>query len=190
MGVGVTRAEEPTTVHVTQPNTPRTTRTQTSTTTTVMKSMVTETSGSAEAWKGMSPAYPVNVGAMTGLGLVDGQAGVGLIFAGAVRVMERGFIPDINNQLFVEGELGALFLNGGTGFEYSLHLRWDFVHSERWTVFALGGFGGISGGSSLGNIFRFHPRFGAGAVYYFQDNLGIRAELSHELTLVGITFRF
>ena len=76
---------------------------------------------------------------------------------------------------------------------FGSHLRWDFVKDEHWTFYALGGVGGNNlsvATVNVGSVSRtaLFPRFGAGAIYGVHDKFSIRAELSHELTAVGVMF--
>src|ERR1041385_5050312 len=70
--------------------------------------------GNDESWKGPSDKSRVRFSAMSGLALVDDFAGLGIIGAASVKILNRGFVQDINDQIWVEFEAGPLFYNGTT----------------------------------------------------------------------------
>jgi len=158
----------------------------------VLASLVLITAGAASAapakssdFKGASPSGELTVGALAGLSII-GTEGFGLIGNVGKRIVERGFAPDVNNQVYIEGQFGPVFgLAGTTGWHYSAHLRWDFPKDDQFTFYGLGGVGG----SIVASTFRLHPRFGVGGFFYFDSYLAIRAELSHELIGAGISYR-
>jgi hypothetical protein len=143
-----------------------------------------------EEWKGKANEQEFTMGAMTGLGLYNGNAGFTLIGHLAKKIVDQGFVPEINNQVFAEVEVGPLFVLGSVAWMYGLHLRWDFIRDETWTIFALGGVGGSITSSSIDNSFRIAPRFGIGSLYAISDQWKIRAELSHNLILAGFSFGY
>lgn len=140
----------------------------------------------AENWKGKPYDNMFDVGGMAGLGILDGRAGFDIRGNAAVKIMNRGFVPDINNQLFIEAQPGVLFVYSSSAFVYSLHLRWDFTFNDDWTFYALGGVGGAFTGTDLGSRSEVYPRFGIGARWNVYANFGFRFELSHEFTGIGI----
>jgi hypothetical protein len=143
-----------------------------------------------EAWKSYRPANNFTLGVGGGFGLVNTTGGFSLIGNAAAKIVKDGFVPDIVNPVFLEVMLGPLFVSGATFWMYSTHLRWDFVKDSRWTLFALGGFGGnVVDDPQYGNRTAFHPRFGVGA-FYALDMLDIRMDFSHELITVGASFPF
>ena len=106
----------------------------------------------------------------------------------AKKIVERGFVPDINDSVWIELQLGPVITSGFTFISYSLHLRWDFAYNSLWTFYALAGDGGNIAPSSLGNRFESYFRFGMGAIYTFSPNLNLRFEASHESIAGGVTF--
>lgn len=144
----------------------------------------------AEDFKGEPPATEVTFGALGGLGIINSRAGFSLLGTAAKKIVNKGFAPDINNQVFIEVQAGPMFLSGGPAFVYSAHLRWDFPKDEQWTLYALGGLGGYATGADLGSQWLLFPRFGVGAMMYLNDNLSLRAEVSHELIATGVSFAF
>lgn len=146
-----------------------------------------------KAFKGESPSQNFHVGGMAGIGVIDSRVGASFQGTAAVKIMNRGFVDDINNQLFVEAAFGPLLLSGSTVFQYSFHLRWDFIKDLDWTFYALGGFGGMITGSSYSPappapgraVSYFYPRFGLGAMWGLFEMVSLRAELSHEFIGLG-----
>lgn len=157
------------------------------TTTQAMPSIVPH-DDSAEPWKGPSDKNVWNFSAMTGLGIVNATPGVALMGAAARKVIDRGFAPDLNDSVWAELEMGPVFAKGGAGLVYSAHLRWDFLMNSAWGFYGLGGFGGANTSQALGNKFEFYPRFAAGALWKIFADFTLRAEVSHELTIVGAQF--
>ena len=127
---------------------------------------------------------------MAGLGFID--SGVGFLVTGNVakKLLDHGFIPDINNQVFVEVELGPLFIKGTTAFDYSLQLRWDFNKDPEWTFYAIGGVGGTIMGSTLSDQAPVFFRFGLGAFWHIAPVISLRAQVSHEAIVTGVSVAF
>ncbi|NDG85068.1 MAG: hypothetical protein EBX52_08535 [Proteobacteria bacterium] len=150
-----------------------------------------------ELWKGHTTVRPLEVGLLSGFSIYGDQANWGVLPAVAKLIKEKGFAEDIDNRVWIEGQLGPTFFsNHGvskTGMQYSAHLRWDFMLNADWTFYALGGLGGNKASSELGGDFQLLPRFGAGAVLDIERQthvpIGIRGELSRELISVGVQFR-
>ncbi len=146
--------------------------------------------GSAEDWKGVTNPSAFGFSGLGGIGVLDDyRPGFALIGAVHERLVDRGFVPDINNSVYIEAELGPVFAAGNTAWFYSLHLRWDFTLNPDWTFYALGGVAGSDQGSGLGNHTVFYPRIGGGAVYNVAQDFGIRFEISHELIVAGVLVR-
>lgn len=146
----------------------------------------------AESWKGVPAETEISLGALAGVGVVDGYAGVGLMGNFAKKIVHQGFIPELNNQVFVEAEFGPIFLKPKdsmqTSWGYSLHLRWDFQKDLNWTLYAIGGLGGVFTSEDLGKRAELYPRFGVGAFLYLRDEFSLRGEISHEFTAIGASF--
>ena len=145
---------------------------------------------SGEDWKGKPSGREFTLGGILGLGLVEPQHGFGMSFNVAKKIINSGFIPDVNNQVFLEAEVGPTWVSGGSAAQWSAHLRWDFQKDDRWTFFAIMGLGGESTSNGLGNNSFVYPRIGGGVFYYLTQNLSIRGEISHELTGVGLSLEF
>lgn len=145
---------------------------------------------SAEPWKGPSPSKTFHVGGIMGLGIYGAEAGFTVLPNISARIVERGFVPDLNDSVFVEMMVGPLWVLSSTVWVYSTHLRWDFYRDSVWSLFAIGGFGGTITGASLGSQFLFHPRFGIGAFLTLTDDFKIRFDVSHEIMGAGVSFLF
>lgn len=145
---------------------------------------------SHEDWKGPSRSNELSVGFSTGYGSVENLGGISVRVNGAKKILNRGFVPDINNQVYIEADVGPVFRDGSDPFLYSVHARWDFQKDETWTFFALGGLAGhvvsIDGKAKIG----FYPRLGVGAFFRITDLVAVRADVSHELITVGANFWF
>ncbi len=144
----------------------------------------------ADDFKGPSVPDVVSVGGMTGLAVIDSRAAFTVLGHAARKILDRGFVNDLNDSVWIEGEAGPAFTSGSTAFVYSLHLRWDFVKDATWTFYALAGLGGDVTPAGLGDHFELFPRFGVGAMLHLLENLSLRAELSHELIVAGVQFGF
>ncbi|MCM0606373.1 MAG: hypothetical protein KA715_09815 [Xanthomonadaceae bacterium] len=143
----------------------------------------------AEDWKDATPPQSVQVGGMVGLGLVGNQAGMSLIAQAAKRVIDRGFVPDLNDSVWFEVQAGwILFIPSGNPFGYSAHLRWDFIKDDQWSLYGLAGFGGLTNtGAAL-----FFPRTAIGAAMSLTSKspMQLRFELSQSWTATGISWLF
>lgn len=144
----------------------------------------------AEAWKGVPSDKEFSAGAMAGLGVIDATAGFSLLGTVAKKIVKQGFVPDLNDSVWVEFEGGPFFAKGSVAFAYSAHLRWDFVKDDDWTFYAVGGLGGNVTGKDLGDRWELFPRFGVGTMARLNQEIAIRAELSHEFVVVGANFFF
>lgn len=144
----------------------------------------------AEDWKGEPETSQISVGALTGMGVIDGSVGYALIATVSKKIISHGFISDLDNSVSIEGQLGPVFYSGLTPWHYSVHLRWDFEKDPNWTLYALGGAGGNIVSVNSATRFEFFPRFGVGAFWKMMPNVWWRGELSHELIAIGILLPF
>jgi hypothetical protein len=147
-------------------------------------------SGSTEPWKGPSPEEDFSVGAMAGVGFLNSDPGFTLLGTAAVKILDRGFVGDINDQVFLEVAFGPLIQSTGTDLAYSLHLRWDFHRDDEFALYAIGGLGGVFVTEAIRGDTVIYPRFGIGLLYDVALNVSIRAELSREWMTAGVIFRF
>ncbi len=145
---------------------------------------------SSEPWKGPSEPYAFTASFMAGYAPVVDSGGFILLPSIARKLVDRGFVPDINNSVYIELAMGPVFKSGDDAFAYSAHLRWDFTKDLDWTFYAVGGFGGLVVNYPGSSSHLFYPRFGLGAMLHFTDQLAARAEVSHEWTTAGVVFSF
>lgn len=138
-----------------------------------------------EQWKGKPYDSTFQFSALTGLGVNGASTGFSIYGGASVKIAHTGFLDDVNDQAHVEVQAGPLFNSGVTSLVINGHLRWDFHKNDLWSFYALGGLGMTSSpGLTL-----FYPRFGIGAIWNLFEFLGFRAELSHELMAVGISYQ-
>ncbi len=148
----------------------------------------TSVAQTGEDWKGKSDGAQLHLGGLTGMGVLDSQAGYTVLGTASKVLASEGFIGDINDSVSLEAALGPLFVLSSAAFTYSVHLRWDFRKDEHWTFYGLGGLAGNITGSSLGDRFILLPRFGVGTFYHFNERVAIRGEISRELIAAGVIF--
>ena len=137
-----------------------------------------------EDWKGRSPDSNVTLSPMFGAAFRETGVGIAVAGSAAIRLLEHGFIPDINNQVFLETQLGGIFFPNRDVFSYAAQLRWDFVKDDRFTVFAVGGLGGRIGGGAW-NIF---PRFGVGMMVAVARSFDLRFDFTQDALMTGLSF--
>lgn len=151
-----------------------------------------KTSSGVEDWKGKPDDTQMGFGGLTGLGIIDQWVGYAILGTVSKKVASSGFIPNINNPLWIELELGAVFLSPGTAFAYAAQMRWDFIKDTTWTLYALGGVGGNylnpTPANSLVSLSRteFAPRFGVGGLLNVTSTVQLRGEITHDLIAVGV----
>jgi len=147
-----------------------------------------------EPWKGHTEVRPVEVGMLFGGAIFGTELNWSALSTVAYLIEDRAFVPDLDNRIWVELEIGPTFFStrnsNQTGLQYSTHLRWDFNYNETWTLYALGGISGFGLPKALGSSFTLHPRFGVGAEYQTKAALLFRGEVSAEFLGVGIGLNF
>jgi hypothetical protein len=145
---------------------------------------------SGEPWKGTPESNEVELGAMAGLGIVDGNTGFNLLGAASKKILHDGWIDDVADAVSLEAQVGSFIRSGHAALSYGLHLRWDFEKDRIWTFYAIGGVGGLIAGDAFPHGFEVFPRFGIGSFWSPNANgiFRIRMELSHELIAAGISF--
>ena len=144
----------------------------------------------ADDYKGTPSTTEMTASFMGGFGLVDTSGGFALTGALAKKILDRGFVSDLNDPIFIEVEFGPMFTSGITAWMYSAHLRWDFVKDPAWTFFAIGGMGANTISVNSNTRFALYPRFGVGAFYTLPVGLILRAEVSHEQVVAGVSVAF
>lgn len=154
-----------------------------------------EESEVADPWKGALPRGDWSISAMTGLGLTHPGTGWAFALAGSRRVLRTTPLTEFANDLHVELQAGPVLLFGSTlGIQVPLVisalLRWDFHYSDQWTFSALGGLG-MSWANLAGlNLWNFYPRFAVAAFFRLSGAFGLRAEVSHEQIMAGVSAFF
>jgi hypothetical protein len=147
-----------------------------------------------EDWKGHTETSQIEIGALTGVGIEGTDTSWSVLGTAAYLLVPHGWASDIDNRVWVEGELGPSFFNDGgsshSALQYAAQLRWDFTLNEEWTFYGLGGLGGFVLPDYLGRSFAIHPRFGAGAEYQTKTAIMFRAEVASDLLALGIAFNF
>ena len=85
----------------------------------------------AEPWKGTTKSSPIEVGTLMGLSLYGTDTNWSVLGTGAYLLVPEGWIPDVDERVWVEGEFGPTFFSRSastqTGMQWSTHLRWDFT---------------------------------------------------------------
>ena len=145
-------------------------------------------SAPAANWKGAPYEHIAQFGALTGMGLLGGRAGLSVLATAAVKISHDGFISGVNDQAHVEIMAGPTFYGGLTGITFSTHLRWNFHYDEFWTYYAIGGIGGTIARLGTTNLSVVHPRFGVGALWHLFEHLSFRAEITQELVVLGVVY--
>ena len=144
-----------------------------------------------ELFKGKPPEGVFSLGISAGLAPLGSNGGFVSVGNIGAKIVNIGFVPDINNQVWLE--LGGGVHVGFTGALisgiFSSHLRWDFIVNDSWTLFAAGGVGGWVTSPAGATTFVLFPRIGAGAIYYFVPQVGLRLDISHEWSTIGIMAR-
>ncbi len=142
--------------------------------------------------------FPQQQNASLGIG-IDYFDSLGIQSRYAYRILDKGFIEDVNDSFYIEGGAGLTFygtINSQThvtGFNLIATARWDFQYNPEWTMFADLGFGfnpvskvdnkDVPGGG-------FFPAIGVGTIYSVTDTMGIRFDLSYQFLGIGLLYRF
>ena len=142
--------------------------------------------------------FPQRQNISAGLG-VDYFDSFGIQTRYAYRIIDDGFIDDVNDSFYIEGGLGLTMygsVNSNpsvTGFNVLASVRWDFQYNPEWTMFADLGFGinsvsKVKNGDVPGG--GFFPAIGVGTIYSMNETTGIRFDLSYQFLGLGIFYRF
>ncbi|MBI3541836.1 MAG: hypothetical protein HY075_00990 [Deltaproteobacteria bacterium] len=117
----------------------------------------------------------------------------------AYRVLDKGFVPELNNSIYLEGGVGMTFYgsrggqDGVTGFSLLATVRWDFQLNDYVIFFAdLGaGYTGVSNSKQDfvkgANLW---PALGVGAIVNVTNEWAVRGDLSYQFLGVGLLHRF
>lgn len=147
-------------------------------------------------FKGLPFIHKQNISAGIGINYFDS---LGVQTRYAYRILDNGFVDDVNDSFYIEGGAGLTFygtVNSQThvtGFNLLATARWDFQYNLEWTLFANLGFG-FNGISKVQNRDvpggGFFPAIGVGTVYSVTDEMGIRFDLSYQYLGIGLLYRF
>jgi len=139
-----------------------------------------------EKWKGPSPETEFTVGGSAGASF-NGPSNLGgvFLFNAAKKLTDRAWIPDINEQVFLEVQGGMELFSAASNFTGSLGLRWDFHKDEDMSMFATGGIGARLGTA----LTQFFPHLSIGIIWHL-DFIDIRTELSQNWLVAGVSFPF
>lgn len=146
-------------------------------------------SADEENWKGTPYDNTVSLGLLQGIGFPNGSVGYAVNGYLGIRVLKKGFVPDINNSVFGEFFFGKLF-GGGDGTNVGLQLRWDLHKDYQWSFYGLGGVGLGIYGTAPARTTRIFPRVGVGAFWHLFERLSFRAEVTESLIAAGIATAF
>jgi opacity protein-like surface antigen len=149
-----------------------------------------QTAQSQEPWKGASPQTDGTLTVMPGMSINGTDVELAIVGAAAKRIIERGFVPDINDQVFLEVMLGPSITGDFTAWFYGVNLRWDFHYNEDWGIYGLGGLGGVIVDANVGNDTSVHPRFGVGYLKALGSSMKFRAEAQSDFVGAGLMFLF
>lgn len=148
-----------------------------------------EPQSSEELWKGNPYDRNFTLGLLQGIGFPSGSVGYAVNGYVGIKVLHKGFVPDINNQVFGELFFGGLF-GGGDGTNFGAQLRWDLHKDYLWSFYAVGGLGVGIYGPAIARTTRIFPRIGVGAFWHLFEGLSFRAEVTESLIAVGIATGF
>lgn len=146
----------------------------------------------AEAFRGQPVRNDQDVSFGVGANHYDA---FGLNVRFAQRLLKQP-IPDVNNSLLLEGNVGASFYgtvagtNGVAGFHGAANGRWDFQLDHQWKFFGLLGLGYNAVTADRRNEVRgggFFPVIGVGSVFQFERDWGVRVDLGYHFAGVGLT---
>lgn len=139
-----------------------------------------------EDLKGRAPRTNLTLSPLVGAGFQESGLGIAVGGLVGVRLLERGPVPDINNQLFLETGVGGVFFPNRDVFSYAAQARWDFVKDDRLTAFAIGGITGRVGGGT----WTIGPRFGVGMMVAVARSFDWRLDFTQDALMTGLSFPF
>ena len=141
---------------------------------------------------GQSPAGASQASAWIGVGN-DSDLLVGGAFA--FRVADPGFVPVINNSVFVEAVLFQSVAPNSDHTSLGGRLRWDFHLAKPWSVYAAPGIL-LSNAESRRGSFGGYFSHAWGGFFHINEKVSLRAETGFlnfgflSGVLAGATFRF
>lgn len=150
---------------------------------------IADPQGTDEMWKGSPYERNVSLAIVQGIGFPNGAVGYAVNGYLGIKVLHKGFVPDINNQVFAELFFGGLF-GGGDGTTLGAQLRWDLHKDYLWTFYAVGGLGVGIYGTAPAKTTNLFPRIGVGAFWHLFEGLSFRTEVTESLIAIGIATGF
>lgn len=114
----------------------------------------------------------------------SGSANIGAGFRGTIIIVDKGFIPSINNSVGI-GFGGDIFFNHGTFF-LPVVMQWNFWLTPHWSVFGEPGIG-IAANPESGRD-AFGPAFYAGGRYHFNDKVSLTLRVGYPSISIGASF--
>ncbi len=160
------------------------------------KSVVAEEKSSQPFQDGSLPAQKQNLFLGFGLGYWNNISIHGRY---SYRILDQGFLPDINNSISLEGGLGSTYygnIAAGTnvvGLTFVAVARWDLQYDPTWIFFGNVGLSYtavINASTSDVRGGGFFPALGIGAMYNMQPEWALRADFSYQFLGAGIVYRF
>ncbi len=148
-----------------------------------------DTTSTEELWKGAPYDQKISLALIQGIGFPNGSVSYAVNGYLGFKILNRGFVPDINNQVYGELIFGGLF-GGGGGTQFGAQLRWDLHKDYLWTFYGVGGLGVGVYGSAPTSTTRFFPRIGVGALWNLFEGMSFRAEVTESLIGVGVATGF
>lgn len=149
-------------------------------------------------WQGTPKETNFNLGVLGGVASFDKTGAPVRLFL-AVKLLNQGFVPEINDQVFLEFQGGPVFgLNSGDQAIISgVGLRWMFYKTTRLAFYALGGLRAQylnaqlnSTSGTWGATMTINPSFGAGVSWELASALSLRAEYGLEMLSAGFSLNF
>ncbi|MFO0677910.1 MAG: hypothetical protein U0169_15340 [Polyangiaceae bacterium] len=130
------------------------------------------------------PSYIAEVEphALLGYGGAFGPGGLGIGARASFRVVQNGFIPQLNNSVAVTTGLDFMPTAGGRFF-IPVGMQWNFWMSTHFSVFGEPGIGIATKGANY-----IHPLFTAGGRYNFTERIAITVRIGYPTVSAGVSF--
>ena len=113
-----------------------------------------------------------------------GRGEIGAGFRGTVIIVDKGFIPTINNSVGIGFGADIFFVHGT--FFIPVVMQWNFWLSTHWSVFGEPGIGFAANPEGDRDVF--HPAFYVGGRYHFNDRVSLTMRLGYPSLSIGASF--
>lgn len=143
-----------------------------------------------EKWKADRDPDGYQLSALAGIGRVGTKTGFALMGGGAFNLVREGWLDDVSDSIYLEFQVGPYVYSGNSQLMTSAHLKWDFRFDEAWTFYGIGGLGATYTDEQFEKGLDIYPRVGLGAMRHLSEDVSIRAEVSHELMGLGMSYHF